>query len=59
MRGRSPWLKKLDALGRAVGALVELAGQRLDGEGGGSAKLCVGLLARQVELRLGKTVVQA
>ena len=45
--------QKLDALSRAVGALVKLAGQRLHGEGGGSAGN-VGLLARQVKLRLGK-----
>ena len=45
--------QKLDALCRAVGALIKLTGQRLDGKHGGSAGN-VGLLARQVELRLGK-----
>ena len=45
--------EELDALRRAVRALVKLAGQRLDSKDGGSAGN-VGLLARQVELRLGE-----
>ena len=49
--------QELDALGRAVGALVELTGQRLDGEDGGSAAR-VDLLARQVELRLGENGIR-
>ena len=43
--------EELDALRRAVRALVELAGQRLDGKHGGSAAR-VDLPARQVKLRL-------
>ena len=45
--------QELDALRRAVRALVELARQRLDGKDGGSAAR-VDLPARQVELRLGE-----
>ena len=45
--------QELDALRRAVRALVELAGQRLDSKDGGSAAR-VDLPARQVELRLGE-----
>ena len=45
--------EELDTLRRAVRALVELAGQRLDSKDGGSAAR-VDLPARQVELRLGE-----
>ena len=48
--------EELDALRRAVRALVKLAGQRLDGKHGGSAAR-VDLPARQVKLRLGENGV--
>ena len=48
--------QELDALRRAVRALVELARQRLDGKDGGSAAR-VDLPARQVKLRLGENGV--
>ncbi len=38
--------EELDALGRAVGALVELARQRLDGKDGGSAAASISPLVR-------------
>ena len=49
--------EELDTLRRAVRALVELAGQRLDSKDGGSAAR-VDLPARQVELWLGENGVR-
>ena len=51
--GRSPWEDQLHALGGGGGALVELAGQRLDGEDG-RAGLLGELVIGEVDLRLGE-----